>query len=377
MFGRLKKKQRNAAYDDKEESSGPATRVAEEEQQGGSDDPGNSRGLPHSRGDDPDGQYNSSQAGKIQASYLMGGSGVSLDGRSLVVPNDREFPDDISSINTAQYGYPNDLKITGAVTQDTDLENNEVPMDEQMEDVIKNMKKETAYEYHSARPPKLDEKTMNTAESYEPGCLPMWITDAPKWLKIVIVLSTAMLVGAIVLIGVGAALAVQKNDGVQTETATAGVPAPTRAPVDAPVTTRPGTTPIGDDEPLAEFPTSGSDGGVFSPTSAPNAAPTVPNPAAPPTVAPTAGPTLSTVTFYATGGRFTGDGLTALPDELASLPQLDGNVVMFHLGDWNSPYATSCSEESYQANVNLYSKSSVPVYFVPGDNEYNGEYMNE
>ena len=44
---------------------------------------------------------------------------------------------------------------------------------------------------------------------------------------------------------------------------------------------------------------------------------------------------------------------------------------MIHLGDWNSPVATNCSAQSYADNEVLYNTSSVPVLFVPGDNEYN------
>jgi hypothetical protein len=47
---------------------------------------------------------------------------------------------------------------------------------------------------------------------------------------------------------------------------------------------------------------------------------------------------------------------------------------MYHYsGDWNSPFATSCVESYYyQTNVDLYKQSAIPVYFVPGDNEFNG-----
>mmetsp|Transcript_4098 Transcript_4098/g.6852 ORF Transcript_4098/g.6852 Transcript_4098/m.6852 type:complete len:226 (-) Transcript_4098:112-789(-) len=44
---------------------------------------------------------------------------------------------------------------------------------------------------------------------------------------------------------------------------------------------------------------------------------------------------------------------------------------MVHLGDWNSPFSTECDEESYQQVSLLYEASAVPVYFIPGDNEYN------
>jgi hypothetical protein len=72
-------------------------------------------------------------------------------------------------------------------------------------------------------------------------------------------------------------------------------------------------------------------------------------------------------------GRYIDNALAELPDQLRALPALDGNTVIFHLGDWNSPFATGCIESSYQLNQDLYSSSSVPVYFVPGDNEYNGK----
>jgi hypothetical protein len=80
-----------------------------------------------------------------------------------------------------------------------------------------------------------------------------------------------------------------------------------------------------------------------------------------------------TVSFFVTGGRFTGDSLAILPEQLTTLPNLDGNSILFHLGDWNSPFATSCVESSHEINDELYQNSALPVYFVPGDNEFNGE----
>jgi len=74
------------------------------------------------------------------------------------------------------------------------------------------------------------------------------------------------------------------------------------------------------------------------------------------------------------GGRFDGEDTKTLENGLQSLPQIDSSTVLIHLGDWNSPYATSCDEDSFISNVETYQQSSVPVYFVPGDNEYNGKF---
>jgi hypothetical protein len=75
------------------------------------------------------------------------------------------------------------------------------------------------------------------------------------------------------------------------------------------------------------------------------------------------------------GGRFDGEDTKTLENGLKSLPITDGNTILIHLGDWNSPYSTSCVEDSFITNVDSYQKSSVPVYFVPGDNEYNGKFV--
>ena len=62
------------------------------------------------------------------------------------------------------------------------------------------------------------------------------------------------------------------------------------------------------------------------------------------------------------GGRFDGDDATVLVDGLQSLPNMDGNTVLVHLGDFNSPYATSCVESSFQNNVDLYQQSSSLIH---------------
>ena len=294
-------------------------------------------------------------------------SGMSLDGRSFVV--DREF-DDVSSINTAQFGYGQEMRIVGSLV-DEENAGYERPVEEST--VARDRKKqEPSYEFHSACP-KRDEKSLGTAGTYDMGCLPLWIMDAPKWLKIVIVLSTALLVGAVVLIGVGAALAVQTN---QSESLNSIPPAPTPTEV--------GPKPL---NPPVSAPTMSTvdGGGTLSPNvgtgeqddvTTPASTPTLPTATAPEQSSPSLVPTNSSVSFFATGGRFTGDALAVLPQQLQTLPLFDENAVLFHLGDWNSPFATSCVEQSYIDNVNLFSNSAVPVYFVPGDNEYNGRFYS-
>ena len=304
------------------------------------------------------------------AVYFTHSSGMSLDGRSFVVPTDREF-DDVSSINTAQYGYGHEMRIVGSLV---DEENADYARPVEENPNARDRKKgQPSFEFHSACP-KRDEKSLGTAGTYDMGCLPLWITEAPKWLKIVIVLSTALLVGAIVLIGVGAALAVQTNQS-ESLSSTSTAPGPTPTVVDP--------SPPDSSNPPVPVPTMTTSDGIatIAPTIATGEQDDVPAPASTPTLpavttpeqsSPSLVPTNSSVTFFATGGRFTGDALAALPQQLQTLPLFDANAVLFHLGDWNSPFATSCVEQSYQDNVNLFSNSAVPVYFVPGDNEYNG-----
>jgi hypothetical protein len=328
----------------------------------------------------------------VNASSLMGASsGVSLDGQSLILPPDVEggADDDMSSINTSNYGgggIKTQMRILGTVDHDEEIPNAPQGTKEmiQREEARRLQRKraENARKHNyerkaypagsSGRNDGIKANSTGVSKSMDDttevsdgprGCLPIWLTDAPMWLKLVIVLSTALLVGAIVLIGVGAALAVKEENVLQAQgnNGDGGSELP-------PMTLVPGET---DDEDYVA---------VTSPPVRPGTRPPAASTKAPtpkatgPTASPTAMPTSETVTFYATGGRFTGDARTALPDQLKTLPMIDGGTVMFHLGDWNSPFATSCNELSYQENAELYANSAVPVYFVPGDNEFNGEY---
>lgn len=304
-----------------------------------------------------------SQGGEVitpqRASDLIGGSsGVSLDGRSLVVPMDREF-DEVSSINTAQYGFADGMRVLGTVEHGGDVESitdNRSP-NYQTEPTESHHKKQ---EFQSNKSKK-DERTLSTTSSGD-GCLPLWITDAPRWLKMVIVLSTALLVGAMILVGVGASLAVKEDrkSSVTTNTNPTSPSFPSAAvPSQAPPTAN-------------EYPVNSPSMAPAPMAPEPNSSPSLSPIGDEPTMAPSSSPTSSTVSMFVTGGRFINDALAALPEQLMGLPDFDENTVMFHLGDWNSPFATECDEDSYITNVNLFKDTSVPVYFVPGDNEYNG-----
>eukprot|EP00529_Nitzschia_sp_RCC80_P017637 CAMPEP_0113523592 /NCGR_PEP_ID=MMETSP0014_2-20120614/45784_1 /TAXON_ID=2857 /ORGANISM="Nitzschia sp." /LENGTH=847 /DNA_ID=CAMNT_0000421685 /DNA_START=206 /DNA_END=2749 /DNA_ORIENTATION=- /assembly_acc=CAM_ASM_000159 len=235
------------------------------------------------------------------------------------------------------------------------------------------------------------------------GCVPSWLTNAPYWLKMVIVGSLALLVGAIVLIGVGAWFAANNdndNGGSGSNGNTNGigssngggstVPAlPTTTspppPADDEVATIGGgqpeqeqqpSIPEDDDEEGAPG-GAGADTGEGDPTNPTTATSASQNVSTNPPISRPTTPS-STVSFYVMGGRFEDEGLTQLTTDLAQLPVVTTGTttepnypVLFHLGDWNSPFSTSCDQASFQSNVDTYRQSTVPVYFVPGDNEFN------
>ena len=193
-------------------------------------------------------------------------------------------------------------------------------------------------------------------------CLPIWITEAPFWLKMVIVISAALLVGAIVLVGVGTSLAI-KHRAERVGGSGGGE----------------GTviTGDGDDSTNIYWP----EDDTYIDGSSPTSSPLIITTDSPTTKTSPWNPkhynSNTTLSFFVTGGRFQGDDLDELPDWLSTLPNnVDGTSVLFHLGDWNSPYQTSCVENSYKENSKLYKDSSLPVYFIVGDNEFNGTFLH-
>lgn len=335
-----------------------------------------------------------------RASELIGydSSALSLDGRSLNIPNDGT-DEDMSSLGTSKnggynfstgnaIGYIGDMRIIGRAEEyDNEEEAPVPPYRSPMPSPYPHSGGASAGDYDFQRtdysvqteekdgdgPPmiankKEEDKKKNKTKS---GCLPGWIVGAPFWLKIVIICSTALLIGAVVLIGVGAALAKgglrsssDKQDQNQSSTP-AEVPAPPGVTTTAPTASAVQTSP----------PAGGTGAPTENPTKTPLDSTLVPNSNTTGIPADDSTGELSissAVNFFAIGGRFDDEALSALTDDLQTLPNINGNTVMFHLGDWNSPYATSCEESSYSQNVEVYQQSSIPVYFVPGDNEFNG-----
>lgn len=185
-------------------------------------------------------------------------------------------------------------------------------------------------------------------EDDDDGCLPQWLVDAPFWLKLVIVTSTALLLGAMVLIGVAASLEVEDRKDSAASANSVSPPTwapensfptqPNLAPTNIPFTEEPTVTPLEEAFPWQPYNTSTS------------------------------------VQFFVAGGLFAGEALAQLPQELQNLPNIDGNTVFFHLGDWNAPSETECAESAYSEVADLFTNSSVPVYFIVGDNEFNGRF---
>mmetsp|Transcript_5665 Transcript_5665/g.8940 ORF Transcript_5665/g.8940 Transcript_5665/m.8940 type:complete len:598 (+) Transcript_5665:105-1898(+) len=377
--------------------------------------------------EDEDPTMTREEVGQVQpASALIGSSGISLDGRSLVVPEDGG-DEDMSSLGTSKFGYSHgggdaigyvgDMRILGRAEEYDNIEEapdtsyyspsprNGRPQRSSMNGGSRNSPMSLGSQsnmehgdydfqrndYSVATGEKTDLSLVEVKQEEEKrkkgrsSCLPGWIYTAPNWLKLVIVTSTALLIGAVILICVGASLVGgqvssseqdQHLPGTPTEaplaTSTPSIPytggtsAPTATGVESDPTTKyPAGPPL--ETSVGESPTESSSSPPIEPPFEPPTQDIVTETMKPTTAI----PSVSQVNFFAMGGRFDGEGLEALPGQLQTLPNIDGNTILFHLGDWNSPYATSCVEESYSSNVEVYRQSSIPVYFVPGDNEYN------
>jgi len=395
-------------------------------------------------------------------------TGYSLDGKSLIVPDYGDI-DDMSSLGTSKYtyrgdggnavGYIGDTKIIGKAD---DYESDPSTMsslekklsahytgdpESQNEDYDLQLykKTQTTAGKNEGDMSEASQKKKHEKEASK-SCVPRWIAESPLWLKLVIICSIALLLGALVLIAVGAQLSSdeqavpssQENNSVDDvdtleEPDMSVTMSPVFAPVDVTkspvetVSTSEVEVPTNTDtwgdvttiypttlavEFLTKFPssfpttafptdystdTSTTSSPTASPTASPSFPPTnaptakspisvpsespttsrpTPSPSKTPTQNPTQSPTSSVVNFFVMGGRFDGEDTKTLENGLQSLPQIDSSTVLIHLGDWNSPYATSCDEDSFISNVETYRQSSVPVYFVPGDNEYNGKFRS-
>uniref|UniRef100_A0A7S4ABC2 Calcineurin-like phosphoesterase domain-containing protein n=1 Tax=Pseudo-nitzschia australis TaxID=44445 RepID=A0A7S4ABC2_9STRA len=338
-----------------------------------------------------DGQINN-------ASELIGrdSSALSLDGRSLIVPNYGDI-DDMSSLGTSKYNYRGDgqnnveyignMKIVGRTDNNKKDRSSKSPIEQK----FSRMENDSALQYgdydEHARGTSLERETKGkentSSQSLEEmkyaeksGCLPQWIEEAPTWLKLIIIASIALILGALVLIVVGAKLSTSSSSLVERPSSTSSPVSDATVSLGEPeVMTTSNPTNIPSASPIKDVPVPANPSSrapiADVPTNSPSQAPSTLPPTIVPSNSPTQSPNLSTVNFYVIGGRFDGEDATSLVTGLQSLPNMDGNTVLVHLGDFNSPYSTSCVENSFVDNVELYQQSSVPVYFVPGDNEYN------
>lgn len=288
---------------------------------------------------------------------LLGADVASLlDGESVILPSD----DDASSINTnfnySTAGNDNDPEQLRASShdQDDDSTTNGPWMMGGVNQPNWNADSKAANDAN------LNDNTNGTNnDSQRRSCLPPWLANSPKWLKTAIVIATALLVGAIVLVTVAAVLNNGNNGASSRSAVEPSTPsaAPTSLKPSSPrPTPEPSKAPKGSTEqpsvaPVTGAPVTGAPVDVTLPSSPPSLA----------------SPTKTV--FYVTGGRPQGTDLADFEANLGRLP-VDASF-MVNVGDWNSPFATSCDEASFQDVDALFETSTVPVYFVPGDNEYN------
>ena len=294
---------------------------------------------------------------------LLGADVASLlDGESVILPSD----DDMSSINT-NFNYStteidNDqdqLRVIGHEQDDDSTTNGPWMMGGvQQPNWNADSKVVTDANFNNNN----DNADGSSNDNDRRACLPLWISNSPKWLKTAIVIATALLVGAIVLVAVAAVLN-NGNNGANSRSAVAPTnptaaptslrpssPPPTPSPTPKPTKTAQGST-----EPSAE-PT------IAAPVDTPLAPVAETLPTTPPSQA-----SLSKTVFYVTGGRPQDTDLSNFEANLERLPS-DASF-MVNVGDWNSPSTTMCDEASFQAVDALFQTSSVPVFFIPGDNE--------
>ena len=282
---------------------------------------------------------------------------ISLDGKSLLLPDRDAYPDEVSSMNSTLYAGGTDLKIVSRIPPNPQTEDEMVPPAVPgMLNEDGSLPKEMASAIASNEP---DEPKKGQSR----GCLPLWIQRAPTWLKLLLLTSLLLLIAALALVGVGLALSMpdddnnnnnsQKNDNFGGFPTTKSTPPPVSipTPAPAPVETKPKTSPE---------------------TSKKTAAPTPSPPVqvTPSTSSPTEPVDLEVTTFYVTAGQYLDDALQQAQEGLPLLPTHGGTAFLVHLGDWN--LNLDCPEDVYQNVAQFFQASSVPVYFAVGDNEYNG-----
>lgn len=277
---------------------------------------------------------------------IVKNANIFLDGESLILPDPSyldEFPDEVSSINSsihrggdfvtfenAPSNAPRHLKNMGASPQTKSTSRSSV-----------GEKSRTSRETRTSPTPN------SPTEAASSSFVPLWIKRAPKWLKVVFLLSVLLLIGAMILVVVGLFLAMSDEDDRNASdnalndgngfTVPPILPSQTSAPVPE---TGVSTTPPGE---------------VSSPTLQP-------------TEAPVASPQTDTnlLVLYVTTG-----GFQVEPEQFGMIPTGPGNSFLVQLGNWND--ANRCDDADYDEVKDLFSYSSVPVYFVVGNREYLGK----
>jgi hypothetical protein len=263
-------------------------------------------------------------------------------GSSVVIkmPGGDGYGDEVSSMNTSHRGDPeiNEIKIVGRnPNSEYSVTDHSSPATSENLEIVQ------------------DHKSRRCLSLWRCICIPRWIRRAPYWLRVTFIGSLALLIAAAVLLGLGVGLSDQDSSK-----ASQNVQSPTSQ----------------------NNPTSDFWGTVDTSTSGPE------TPSLPQTEVPTVAtfPVLQTnqtdpltdtqdpevFTFYVAGGRYSDDERALVPERLENLPNNMGTSFLLHIGDWNSP-SGGCEEQSYQDANTLFSTSPVPVYMVPGDNEYNGK----
>jgi len=165
-------------------------------------------------------------------------------------------------------------------------------------------------------------------------------------------------------------LAPVTNDPTTEPTASPVTNEPTASPVTNEPTAAPATLAPVTNEPTvlaSSYPTS-TVVPTLVPTSTASLSPSIAAsflPSSSPSVTPSA--TANEASFYAISDNSHNPELLL---ELGELPEEHGEWLI-HLGNWGKKNSTKCFEDNYEKVAEMYVSSSVPVFFVPGMNEWN------
>ncbi len=277
------------------------------------------------------------------------------------------------------------------------------------------------------------------------GCVPIWLINSTPMIKFIIVISSALLIGSLALIGIALAVSINSDadnfgSSQQTNFQNTKAPSPTTFGLFPSITASPPTVSPNANKlsspsdgstttetsgslsippTVSPFPSSSpsKDGTIKSkskdpsskrkaPSSAPSSMPQRQSPfpstylSSPPTKLPSSLPTFTPSTAPTpspskihspspsiasqaesrtkqepTTGEFyvfsrNSEGLTET--SIAKLPR-ENNEWLIQLGNWNphNDNTVHCGKQKYENIANIYSSSSVPVLWLPGDNEWN------